>query len=67
MRTKLLPADAGGTPEGALRATLRRLSNEFGVDVSPAADLLGSELVAWVEHVEAEVLREDLDGLSLPP
>ena len=67
MKTSLPPSDAGSTPEGALRATLRRLANEFGIDVSPAADLQGAELVAWVEHAEAAVLRDELDGFAPPP
>lgn len=58
MRTNLPPSDAGGTPEGALRATLRTLARDFGVDVSPAAGLQGTELAAWVDQAEEALLRD---------
>lgn len=57
MKTTLPPSDAGGTPEGALRATLRKLASDFGVDVSPAADLQGAELAAWIDQAEEALLR----------
>lgn len=66
MRTNLPPSDAGGSPDGALRATLRMLANDFGVDVSPAAGLQGAELAAWIDQAEALLLRDQLGGMVGP-
>lgn len=64
MRTSLPFSDAGGTPEGALRATLRMLARDFGIDVSPAECLQGAELVAWVDEAEEALLRDYQDGID---
>lgn len=51
MRTTLPPLN-DPDPEDALRLILRALELDFGVDVSPAADLHGDELRAWIDAAD---------------
>lgn len=52
--------------ESAIRITLRTLEIDFGVDISPAADLHGQELQAWCEAAEDAVFNAQMTELKKP-
>ena len=49
-----------------MQITLARLANEFGVNVAPAAGLIGQELQNWLELAEDELFLE-LSGVTQRP
>ncbi len=49
-----------------MQITLARLANEFGVNVAPAAGLIGQELQTWLELAEDELFLE-LSGVTQRP
>lgn len=50
-----------------MQITLARLANEFGVNVAPAAGLIGQELQNWLELAEDELFDREFASLPQPP
>lgn len=48
---------------GEMQVTLVRLRDEFGVDVSSALQLQGSELQGWLERAEDTLFLQLLEDL----
>lgn len=44
--------------EAEMQLTLARLRDEFGLDISSAADLHGQELADWLARVEDDLFHQ---------